>query len=29
MDPHEIKQLFNAESSSSEALEEAQEIMEL
>ena len=29
MDPHEIKQLFNAGSSSSEASEEAQEIMEL
>lgn len=29
MDPHEIKQLFGAASSSSEALEEAQEVMEL
>ncbi|KAG9186907.1 endopolyphosphatase [Alternaria panax] len=29
MDPHDIKQLFGAASSSSEALEEAQEVMEL
>jgi endopolyphosphatase len=29
MDPHEIKQLFNAGSSSSEVSEEAQEVMEL
>jgi hypothetical protein len=29
MDPHDIKQLFGAASSSPEALEEAQEVMEL